>query len=255
MNQIRSVLIALASAAVITGAAGCGTSTATPPTTSANPSSPAPTASASSPGAQSCAGLGGTVDADQTCHVQSASSNFTLDMRFPLDFPDQKAVTDFLTQDRADFLDWIAKFGPNDRRGRPYMYATTAKTYRSGTPTAGTESMVLEIDNNTGLANEGHPDTTFKSFNYDLTKNAPITFETLFKPDTQPLEVLNPIIQRELVHGSDYRVDDLDAYTYQNFAITDDAVIFFFGQNQVVRDHKGPHQVSVPRSELAPLLA
>ncbi|MDT5044816.1 MAG: hypothetical protein QOG75_669, partial [Mycobacterium sp.] len=32
MNQIRTVLIALASAAVITGAAGCGTSSASPPT-------------------------------------------------------------------------------------------------------------------------------------------------------------------------------------------------------------------------------
>jgi hypothetical protein len=256
MNQIRTVLIALASAAVITGAAGCGTSSASPPTTPAAPSPAATTAPAySSNGQSGCDGLGGTVDADQTCHVQTSSSNYTLEMRYPLDYPDQKAVTDFLTQDRADFLDWIAKFGPQDQRGRPYTYDATAKTYRSGTPTAGTASMVLEIDNDTGLANEGHPDTTFKSFNYDLTKGAPITIETLFKPGTQPLEVLNPIVQRELVHGSDYLVSDLDVYTYQNFAITDEAVIFFFGQNQVMRDHKGPHQVSVPRAELAPLLA
>jgi Protein of unknown function (DUF3298) len=256
MNQIRTVLIALASAAVITGAAGCGTSSASPPTTPAAPSSPATTAPAYSSNLQSgCDGLGGTVDADQTCHVQSSSSNYTLEMRYPLDYPDQTAVTDFLTQDRADFLDWIAKFGPNDSRGRPYMYAATAKTYRSGMPTAGTASLVVEIDNDTGLANEGHPDTMFKSFNYDLTKNAPITFDTLFKSGTQPLQVLNPIVQRELLHGSDYRVSDLDVYTYQNFAITDEAVIFFFGQNQIVRDHTGPHQVSVPRTELAPLLA
>jgi hypothetical protein len=111
------------------------------------------------------------------------------------------------------------------------------------------------MDNDTGLANQGHPDTTFKAFNYDLTKHAPITFDTLFKQGTQPMEVLNPIVQRELVHGSDYRVNDLDADTYQNFALTDDAVIFFFNQNQVVHDNNGPDQVSVPRSELAPMLA
>jgi hypothetical protein len=32
-------------------------------------------------------------------------------------------------------------------------------------------------------------------------------------------------------------------------------VIFFFGQDDVVRDNNGPHQVSVPRADLAPLLA
>ena len=236
MNQIRRVLVALASAAVITGAA-----TTTSPAAVGEPSA--------------CAGLGGTGDADQICHVHSATSSYNLDMTFPLDYPDQKAVTDFLAQDRDGFLDWIATYGPKDRRGRPYLYAATAKTYRSGTPTSGTQSLVLEMDNDTGLANQGHPDTTFKAFNYDLTKHAPITFDTLFKQGTQPMEVLNPIVQRELVHGSDYRVNDLDTDTYQNFALTDDAVIFFFNQNQVVHDNNGPDQVSVPRSELAPMLA
>jgi hypothetical protein len=48
---------------------------------------------------------------------------------------------------------------------------------------------------------------------------------------------------------------DLDEKKYQNFALTDDAVIFFFGQDQVVMDNAGPHKVSVPRTELAPLMA
>ncbi|WP_051073687.1 RsiV family protein [Mycobacterium sp. JS623] len=68
--------------------------------------------------------------------------------------------------------------------------------------------------------------------------------------------MLNPIVQRELgKHRSTPVRDDLDANTYRNFAITDDAVIFFFGEDAVVPDNSGPHQVSVPRSELAPLLA
>jgi hypothetical protein len=111
--------------------------------------------------------------------------------------------------------------------------------------------VVLEIQDDTGLAHQGHPNTSFKALNYDLTKQAPISFDTLFKPGTNPLEVLNPIVQREL----DAPAADLDATTYQNFAITDDAVIFFFGEDQVVRDHNGPQHVSVLRTELAPLLA
>jgi hypothetical protein len=172
-------------------------------------------------------------------------------MSFPLDYPDMRAVTDFLRRNRDAFLDWVTKFGPSDRRGRPYQYAVHAKTFRSGTPDSGTQSLVLKIDNDTGFAHEGHPDTTFRAFNFDLGKRAPITFATLFKPGTQPLNILNPIVQREL----DAPTADLDETTYQNFAITNEAVTFFFGQDQVVHDNAGPHQVTVARGELASLLA
>ena len=257
MNQIRSVLVALASAAVITGAAGCGTSSTPHPTTSNARSVQSTTiTSAPAPNAQpGCVDLGGTVAADQTCHVKSSASNYKLDMSFPLDYPDQQAVTDLLTQERDGFLDWMRDFGPRQRRDQPYKLVVTTKTYRSGTSAAGTQSLVFKISQDTGAAHEGHPDTTFNALNYDLTKRAPITFDTLFKPGTNPLEVLNPTVLRELVHGSDYRVNDLDVHNYKNFALTEDAVIFFFGQDEVVRDNNGPHQVSVPRTELAPLLA
>jgi hypothetical protein len=172
-------------------------------------------------------------------------------MNFPLDYPDMPAVTDFLKEDRDQFLQWVAKFGPSDRRGRPYLYDVTAETYRSGTPESGTQSLVLAIDDDTGFAHEGHPNTTYRAFNFDLGKRAPITFETLFKPGSQPLEVLNPIVKREL-HAP---IAELDAKKYQNFALTDDGVIFFFGQDQVVQDNAGPKQVSVPRSQLASMLA
>jgi hypothetical protein len=131
----------------------------------------------------------------------------------------------------------------------------TAKTFRSGTPTSGTQSLVLDIDDDTGAAHQGHPNTWFKAFNYDLAKHAPITFETLFKPGTDPLAVLNPIVQQKFGAHPETPVGDLDANTYKNFAITDDAVIFFFAQDQVIPDNNGPHRLSVPRTELAPVLA
>jgi hypothetical protein len=42
---------------------------------------------------------------------------------------------------------------------------------------------------------------------------------------------------------------------YQNFAITDDAVIFFFNQDGLLSHVDGPLTVKVPRTELAALLA
>ena len=245
---MTTTLIAMTAAAVIAGAAGCSTSSFAHQTTS-----PAASAQASvvPQGQSACTELDGTVGPDQICHVHSVTPHYKIDVKFPLDYPDLRAVTEFLKQDRAEFLDWIAKFDPKGKRGRPYQYVVTAKTYRSGAPDSGTQSLVLKIDNDTGLAHEGHPDTTFRAFNFDLGKHAPITFDTLFKPGTKPLEVLNPIVQREFHTPS----GDLNEKTYQAFAITEDAVIFFFGQNQVVQDNNGPHKVTVPRTELASLLA
>jgi hypothetical protein len=238
----------MTAAAVIDGATGCGTSPARHQITPhAAPTQPSVAAQGQSP----CAELNGTVGLDRLCHVRSVTSTHKIEMRLPVDYPDMRAVIDFLKQDRDEFLDWIPKYDPTGKRGRPYQYVVSGTTYRSGTPDSGTQSLVLEIDNDTGGAHEGHPDTNFHTFNFDLGTHSPITFDTLFKSGTEPLEVLNPIVQNKLHTAS----ADLTAKTYRAFAITDDAVIFFFGQNQVITDNNGPHKIAVPRSELAPLLA
>jgi hypothetical protein len=42
---------------------------------------------------------------------------------------------------------------------------------------------------------------------------------------------------------------------YQNFAIADDAVIFFFNQDGLLPHEDGPLEVDVPRTDIASLLA
>lgn len=240
----RALTIGLATAAL--SVSGCSTTTGmatAPPATS--------TTSTAAQGQSACTDLDGTVGPDKVCHVHSATPTYKIDMSFPIDYPEMPAVAAFLKRNRDGFVDWVAKFGPRGGRNRAYQYAVTAKTYRSGKPDARTQSLVLKIDNDTGLAHEGHPNTTFQAFNFDLAKHVPITFDTLFKPGAKPLEVLNPIVRAEL----DAPSADLDEKTYQNFGITDDTVIFFFGQDQVVQDNAGPHKVAVPRIELASMLA
>ncbi|MEE6138783.1 RsiV family protein [Mycobacterium sp. 050128] len=246
----RGALITVVAAAVIASAAGCGTSRIAQQTTS-TASSAAVTTSVVVQGQSAWSGLHGTIGADLYCHVHGTTSAPNIEMSFPLDYPDMSPVTDFLKRNRDEFLDWVTKFGPSDGRGRPYEYHVTAMTFRSGPADSGTQSLVLKIDNDTGFAHEGHPNTTFRSFNFDLGKRVPITFDTLFKPATKPLEVLNPIVARQF----NAPTADLDETTYQNFAMTNEAVIFFFGQDQVVQDNGGPHKITVPRSELASLLA
>jgi Protein of unknown function (DUF3298) len=108
-----------------------------------------------------------------------------------------------------------------------------------------------------GTSGGVHPVTTYRAVNYDLSKHAPITLDTLFKPGTQPMEVLNPIVQPELdKHGAtgSLTLDDLGAKAYQNFAITDNAVLFF-NQDGLLPHEKGPLTVEVPRTQIASFLA
>jgi Protein of unknown function (DUF3298) len=262
----RNVLITLVSVAMIAGTTACGTSSTSHQNASNSPSAattlasasttaipsparPAPVADRQSP----CADLGGTVDANQICHAHTAGPGYKVTFTFPVDYPDQQALTTYLTQRREDFASFAAETPP---RNHPYELDARADAYTVGTPTSGTKSLVFEEYNESGGA---HPVTSYEAFNYDLGKGAPITFDTLFKPEAKPLEVLDPIVGREFEKYSyDYgpvRDNTLGAKMYQNFALTDHAVIFFIGQGQWLPQVAGPREVSVPRAELASILA
>ncbi|MCV7067374.1 DUF3298 domain-containing protein [Mycolicibacterium farcinogenes] len=200
-----------------------------------------------------CADLGGTVDADQTCVVHTANSSYTLDYRFPVEYPDQQAVAAYLLQTRDGFVNVSGMPGLRDQ---PYVLDAKGTAYSSGTPPR-TQSVVFEVYQNVGGA---HPQTWYKTFNYNVVTRAPITFDTLFKPGSRPLDVVFPIVQRELQKQSGVEqaipaTIGLDPAHYQNFAITDDSLIFFFGQGELLPEAAGASQASVPRSAVAALLA
>jgi Protein of unknown function (DUF3298) len=233
-------------AVLLSGCSSSTGSTATPGT----PAGPA-TATSATVAESACTSLGGTVGGDQTCRVHSDTARYTLDFRFPVDYPDQQALTDAVTQERDGFVDWASGLPP---QSFPYELDIIGKAYRSGTPAAGTQSLVFDVGTSGGV----HPVTTYSALNYDLSKHAPITLDTLFKPGTQPMEVLNPIVQPELdKHGAtgSLTLDDLGAKAYQNFAITDNAVLFFLNQDGLLPHEKGPLTVEVPRTEIASFLA
>ena len=74
----------------------------------------------------------------------------------------------------------------------------------------------------------------------------------------KPLAVIFPIVQRELerqtgLTGVISTGDGMDPTHYQNFAITDDAVIFFFGQGELLPSDAGATSASIPRNALPPL--
>lgn len=200
-----------------------------------------------------CAQLGGTVDRDQICQVHTANATYTLDYTFPEGYPDQQAIAGYLMQTRDGFVN-VSDMPAS--RDQPYVLDGRGTAYTSGLPPR-TQSLVFEVYQNVGGA---HPQTWYKAFNYDLLTRAPITFDKLFKPGSRPLDVIYPVVQRELQKQSGVEqaippAVGLDPTHYQNFAITDDSVIFFFGQGELLAEAAGATQAAVPRATLAPMLA
>jgi hypothetical protein len=200
-----------------------------------------------------CADLRGTVGPDDICRVQVQNPTYTLDLSFPNDYPDQAPLVAYLTQARDGFVN-VAE-NP-DAYNLPYELDAEGAGYQSGPPTTGTRSVVFTVWQNVGGV---RPQTFYQAFNWNLAKNAPITFETLFKPGTKPMDVIYPEVDRYLERqGMIDPVppgDGMDPAKYQNFAITDDSLVFFFSQGELFPESAGPVQASVPRAAVAPLLA
>jgi hypothetical protein len=202
-----------------------------------------------------CANFGGSLQDDSTCNVRSSSPTYTLNMMFPVDYPDQ-ALVDFLSQNRDGFVN-VAQTssqtsGPRDV---PYQMEVTSEQYHSGQAPGGTRSVVLKVFEDLGGP---RPSTFYKGFNYDVAGQKAITFDTLFAPNTKPLDSIYPIVQREVGKQTGLGAaispgSGLDASHYQNFAITDDELIFYFAPGELLPSLAGASQVHVPRNAIPPL--
>lgn len=201
-----------------------------------------------------CADLQGAVGPDGMCRVSVQNPSYTLDLSFPNDYPDQAPLVAYLTQARDGFVN--VSEDP-DAYNLPYELDAQGQGYRSGPPVGGTRSVVFTVWQNVGGA---HPQTFYQAFNWDVARKAPITFASLFKPGTRPLDVIYPEVNRflEREQGLIDPVppgDGRDPANYQNFALTDDSLIFFFSQGELFPESAGPVQATVPRAAVAPILA
>lgn len=200
----------------------------------------------------SCASLGGTVDAGQLCHLNATGPMYTLSMTFPADYPDEQALTDYVTQNRDGFLNVVQTTGPRDQ---PYQLEATTEQHSSGQPPRDTRSVVLKFFQDVGGS---HTSTWYKAFNYNLGSKQPITFDNLFAPGASPLDAIFPLVQRDLqrqnaVAAAILPSTGLDPSHYQNFAITDDRLIFYFAPGEMLPAFAGACQAQVPRSAIPPL--
>ncbi len=203
----------------------------------------------------SCAELGGVSEAEQLCRIQATTEGYRLNLVFPTDYAEQDTLTDYVVQNRDGFVSVAQMPGP---RAVPYEMDGSTERYRSGQPPGGTESVVLKIYQDIGGP---HPSTWYKTFTYDLARHRPLTFDTLFGPDERSSDVLEtifPLVQRDLERQLGWRAAVLpgtgtDPAHYQNFAITDDELIFFFAPGELLPLASGATSARVARSAIPPL--
>jgi hypothetical protein len=199
-----------------------------------------------------CASLGGTIEAAQVCQVRATGPTYTLNLTFPADYPDEQALTDYITQNRDGFINVAQTSGGRDQ---PYQMEATTEQHTSGQPPHNTRSVVLKFFQDLGGA---HPSNWYKAFNYNLGTQQPITFDNLFAPGTTPLDSIFPIVQGDLERQNASGAAILpstghDPSHYQNFAITDDQLIFYFAPGEMLSALAGPAQAQVPRNAIPPL--
>ncbi|CQD09981.1 immunogenic protein MPB64/MPT64 [Mycobacterium lentiflavum] len=200
----------------------------------------------------SCASVGGTVGDGQMCHIHATSPTYTLNMTFPADYPDPQPLIDYITQNRDGFLSVAQTSGPRDQ---PYQLEMTTEQHFAGQPPHNTRSVVLKFFQDVGGS---HTSTWYKAFNYNVGTKQPITFDNLFAPNTSALETIFPLVKADLERQNALGAAVLpssgrDPSHYQNFAITDDQLIFYFAPGEMLPAFAGACQAQVPRNAIPPL--
>ena len=239
-----------------------------------------------------CADLKGG-NTGRTCEIQLSDAGYSVNISIPLDYPDQKSVADYIAQTRDGFLN-VAKSGaprdtPYELNITPTEYnsaipprGTQAVVFKVYQNVGGAHPQTMfkafnwdqsyrkailytaapDDKNNTPLWRVDDPlKTVGPIVQADLQKQlappppaappatppAATTPTTTSAPTTPPVAAPPPIA---IAPAALYNPNN-----YQNFAVVNDGVIFFFDQGTLLPEAAGATQVLVPRSAIDPMLA
>ena len=166
-----------------------------------------------------CAFLG-AVRSDGVCHVQTSTPAYTMNLDVPLDYPDEQAVVDYLVATRDGFIN-VAQ-NP-DARNLPYEMDVTAESFSSQQTCS--PCSPCSRTSVARIRRRGTRPSPTTSNVADRSRSTPCSRQMRILWGRSSL-----IVARDLGGQTGLPVfpgEGLDPGHYQNFAITDDAVIFF----------------------------
>ncbi|MCW2735088.1 MAG: immunogenic protein [Mycobacterium sp.] len=239
-----------------------------------------------------CADLKGG-NTGSTCEIQLSDPGYSVDISIPLDYPDQKSVADYISQTRDAFLN-AAKSGaprttPYELSITPTEYTSSIPPRGTQAVVFKVNQNVGGAHSQTTYKAFNWDQSYRKAITYTATpddkENTP-----LWRVD-DPLKTVAPIVQAELQQqlappppvapptppaqpGQPVSATPTttpppppppplpiapaalyNPANYQNFAVVNDGVIFFFDQGVLLPDSFGAVQVLVPRSAIDPMIA
>jgi uncharacterized protein DUF3298 len=237
-----------------------------------------------------CADLKGG-NTGSTCEIQLSDPGYSVDISIPLFYPDQKSIADYVSQTRDGFLNAAKSGAP---RTAPYELTMTPTQYSSAVPPRGTQAVVFKVVQNLGASPQTtykafNWDQSYrKAITYTAAPDDKLN-TPLWRVD-DPLKVVAPIVQADLQQqlappppvapptppaqpGQPAAATPTttppppppplpiaptalyNPANYQNFAVVNDGVIFFFDQGVLLPDSAGALQVLVPRAAIDPMIA
>src|SRR5262249_39484415 len=145
-----------------------------------------------------CSDLNGAL-VGESCVIQNSDAGYSLQITYPVGYPDAQPVFDWVKQTRDGFLN-VAK--TPDARTMPYQLEVDSTEFNSAVPPRGTQSVVFKVFQDVGGT---RPQTFYKAFNWDQTYRKPIQLDTsgsdkiqpLFQPGANPWPVIFPLVQAE----------------------------------------------------------
>ncbi|WP_445169913.1 RsiV family protein [Mycolicibacterium sp. Dal123E01] len=238
-----------------------------------------------------CADLKGG-NTGSTCEIQLSDPAYSVDISIPLDYPDQKSVADYISQTRDTFLNTAKSGSPSST---PSKLSIKPAEYSSAVPPRGTQAVVFTVTQNVGGAQPQTTYKAFnwdqsyrKAIAFTAAPDDKLN-TPLWRVD-DPLKTVAPIVQSELQQqlappppvapptppGQPAAITPTtttttppppppplafapgalyNAANYQNFAVVNDGVIFFFDQGVLLPASTGALHVLVPRSAIDPMIA
>ena len=208
-----------------------------------------------------CSDLNGTVDDSQMCQIREGDPTYSLHIAYPVNYPDVQPVFDYIKQTRDGFIN-VAKMP--DARTMSLPTGSLRDRVQLGGPAAG--HAVGGVQDIPGCRRRAPADLLqVVQLGPGLSQahhhRRPGENTAVVPGGGQPLPGDLPARAGRAGKAAGTAARDLAAVGLdpwrisENFAITNDTLIFFFSQGELLPEAAGALQVTVPRGPIDPMIA